>query len=150
CDSKDRERCAFRLVRVGAACDYAQGRSGPVPYLLGVEMPIDVPRTEESLRKAEWRSPCLVVDGTPFRLAVNCRYLITVPKAQVQTWTVVYRLREQLLMDLIHYAGGYVTRPGLVEMGGAPPTLPAADIQQGHADEATAKVPDKSASGISL
>jgi hypothetical protein len=117
-DEGDRARCRFRLVRVGAVCDYAQGRFGPIPYLLGLEIPAEITlaRTDRKPPKAEWLSPVLVVDDSPFYLAVNCRYLITVPKSQVKSWTAVYRLREQLLMDLIDYAGGYISRPGKVEL----------------------------------
>jgi hypothetical protein len=115
-ERNDRARCQLRLVRVGAACDYAQGRGGPIPYLLAVEVPVDVRRDEEHLQMAEWRSPVFVVDGPAFRLTVNCRYFVTVPRAQTEGWNVVYRLREQLLMDLIDYAGGYVTRPGIFEL----------------------------------
>jgi hypothetical protein len=126
-ERNDRARCQLRLVRVGAACDYAQGRGGPIPYLLGVEVPLDVRRDEEHLQMAEWRSPVLVIDGPAFRLTVNCRYLVTIPQAQTEGWTVVYRLREQLLMDLIDYAGGYVTRPGIFELRTRKTPEPAAE-----------------------
>ena len=34
-EKNDRGRCRARLVRIGAACDYAQSRPGPITYLLG-------------------------------------------------------------------------------------------------------------------
>ena len=94
---QDSGRCRVRLVRVGAVCDHAQGHTGPVPYLVG-----------------------LVVSGNnnePFKLHVNSRHLVTVTAAQTQGWEIQYRLREQLLMDLISHAAGYISRPGVVYAG---------------------------------
>lgn len=129
CDPADRPRCTFRLVRVGAACDYAQGKLGPIPYLLALEIPFEIVRTER-LPKAEWLSPVLVLDNAPFRLAVNCRFLITIPKSEVEKWSAVYRLREQLLINLIDYAGGYISRPGIVELQTNIMPVPAAGIDE--------------------
>ena len=114
----DSGRCRVRLVRVGAVCDHAQGHTGPVPYLVGLEIPVDVKRNKVS--DAEWHSPIMVVSGNnnePFKLHVNSRHLVTVTAAQTQGWEIQYRLREQLLMDLISHAAGYISRPGVVYAG---------------------------------
>ena len=110
----DRPKCRIRLVRVGAACDYAQRRKGPIPFLLAAEIPCGTLR--EHLQGSEWRSPILVAnsDEGPFTLVVNSRFLTTVPEEAAQGWQVCYRLREQILMHLIGHAGHYVTRPGIV------------------------------------
>jgi hypothetical protein len=114
---QDFGRCQVRVVRVGAVCDHAQGHTGPVPYLMGVEIPSDMKRNKSS--DAEWRSPLIALAGRnePFRLYVNSRQLITVSAAQAKDWTVQYRLREQLLMDLISHSAGYISRPGVVYAG---------------------------------
>jgi hypothetical protein len=114
---QDSGRCRVRLVRVGAVCDHAQGHTGPVPYLVGLEIPVDVKRNKVS--DAEWRSPIMLVAGNnePFRLHVNSRQLATVTAPQTQGWAIQYRLREQLLMDLISHAAGYSGRPGVVYTG---------------------------------
>jgi len=111
---QDSGRCRVRLVRVGAVCDHAQGHTGPVPYLMGLEIPVDVKQNTPS--KAEWHSPVIVFAGNnePFKLHVNSRQLVTVTAAQTDEWAVQYRLREQLLMDLIDHAAGYISRPGVV------------------------------------
>jgi hypothetical protein len=129
-DRTDRDRCRLKLVRVGAACDYAQGRGGPIPFLLGVEVPVDVRRDERFLQKAEWCSPVFAIQGPPFRLTVNCRYFVTIPQAQTEGWVAAYRLREQLLMDLIDYSGGYVSRPGIVELRMRTMPEPAAESEE--------------------
>ena len=117
-----RGRCRPRLVRVGAACDYAQSRSGPLPYLLGVEIPFSVERQPDNtgavrLPASEWSSSILLLepDFGPFVLAVNSRYALSVTRDDAAGWRPVYRLREQLLMHLISHASSYLSRPGIVQ-----------------------------------
>lgn len=116
---EDHERCQLRLIRIGAACDYAQNRSGPLMYLLGLEIPTELhkPRTQP-MPMSVWSSPTLVTESheAPFVLAVNARYAINVVPATTEAWQPVYRLRELLLMHLIAHAGSYLTRPGYVSL----------------------------------
>ena len=123
-DRGERDLGRLRLVRVGAACDYAQNRPGPLPYLLGVEIPCDAnlktDRDGKTLRApaSEWTSPALLIgQEKPFRLAANARYPLSAAAETARDWTLLYRLREQLLMHLISHASGYLSRPGIVEMG---------------------------------
>ena len=115
--SEDREGCRPRLVRIGAACDYAHNRAGPLTYLFGLEIPEGVKRSGKPPASV-WFSPTLVFepgDG-PFVLAVNARYPLNMAPADAQAWQPVYRLREQLLMHLISHAGSYLARPGIVQL----------------------------------
>lgn len=114
---EDRNECRPRLVRIGAACDYAQSRPGPLTYLLGLEVPKNL-YGRKSRPKSVWSSPTLVTESheAPFVLAVNTRYAINLVPATAETWRPVYRLREQLLMQLIAHAGSYLTRPGIVSL----------------------------------
>ena len=126
---EDRERCRPRLVRIGAACDYAQKRPGPITYLFGLEIPVEVDDRrrvddegrEKKLRASEWPSPpvpALIVEPSdgPFIFAVNVRYSLNVVPDDTKEWQPVYRLREQLLMHLISHAGSYLVRPGIVQL----------------------------------
>ncbi|MCK7579174.1 MAG: hypothetical protein MZV65_27895 [Chromatiales bacterium] len=112
----DREKCCPCLVRVGAACDYAQKRRGPLTYLFGLEIPADLKRN--SPPKAEWISPVMLLngEGNPFRLHVNARFSLARPASGCEGWTVRYRLREQLLMLLLSHSNGYTARPGIVQL----------------------------------
>ena len=118
----DRHSCRTTLVRIGAACDHAQGRRGPLTYLLGLEVPIRVDRTKDangSLRPppSEWPSPVFTLDNIePFRLLVNSRFIRSLASELCQNWTVRYRMREQLVMHLISHANTYVSRPGIVQL----------------------------------
>ena len=115
-EQKDRDRCRPRLVRVGAACDHAQNRLGPLWYLFGLEIACDIKRNRPPA--SEWSSPDLLLEPNagPFFLAVNSRYSVSVPRAEAGKWRRAYRLREQLIMHLISHAGSYLTRPGIVQL----------------------------------
>lgn len=112
----DHAKCRPCLVRVGAACDYAQKRRGPLTYLLGLELPLDLKRSRAP--GAEWISPVLMMngEGAPFRLHVNVRFSLARPAAGCERWKVRYRLREQLLMLLLSHSCGYTARPGIVQL----------------------------------
>lgn len=112
----DHGKCRPCLVRVGAACDYAQKRRGPLTYLLGLEIPADLKRN--SAPGAEWKSPVMLLNGeeNPFRLHVNVRFSLARPASGCEGWTVRYRLREQLLMLLLSHSNGYTARPGIVQL----------------------------------
>lgn len=118
-----RPSCRPRLVRIGANCDHAQGRRGPLTYLVGLEMPHDIARKADASGKvrppaSEWESPVfqLVPAVKPFRLHINTRYPITLAAAACDAWAVQYRLREQLCMHLITFANDYASRPAIVQL----------------------------------
>lgn len=112
----DHANCRPCLVRVGAACDYAQKNRGPLTYLLGMEIPISVKRNLAPA--AEWKSPAFTIDGAPapFRLHVNVRFGLSLIANDCEAWKVRYRLREQLLMLLISHSSNYASRPGIVQL----------------------------------
>lgn len=121
----DHARCRPRLVRVGAVCDHAQKRPGPIPFLFGIEIPVTVERILKDRDgnplqppAAEWRSPAFTLPdiAEPFVLHVNSRFEITRPAAATIEWQAAYRLREQLLMQLVAHTGTYVGRPGVVRL----------------------------------
>ena len=120
----DRPRCRPCLVRIGAVCDHAQSRNGPITYVLGVEIPENAVRMKNKdgqdlkLSESVWRSPVLVKEGIqdPFRLYVNVRFGMNVLPNACDGWQVRYRIREQLLMHLVSHASVYMARPGIVEL----------------------------------
>lgn len=104
-----------RLIRVGAVCDYAQSRPGPISYFFGIETP---PRRAKQLPQSVWTSPPLLLDPSQgvFQLEVNTRFVVTTTSEQVREWRPVYRLREQLLMHLISHGSNHLSRPGLLAL----------------------------------
>ena len=113
--SRDKhDQCAAKFVRIGAPCDYAQQRSGPISYLLALEVPASESRRKKR-PQAVWLSPLLSIDQRKvFRLLVSSVYPFTVLSCQTSSWTANYRLREPLLMELLHEFGTYSTRPGKI------------------------------------
>lgn len=124
-EKKDRARCKAILLRIGAACDYAQNRKGPITYLLGFEIPESAERKKKDdagrdlrLPEAIWQSPVFLTTDSaePFRLLVHIRFPISVLPDTAKDWTSCYRLREQLLMDILASASNYSSRPGIVQL----------------------------------
>lgn len=123
-ERKDRERCRPRLVRIGAACDYAQSKPGPIIYLLGLEIPENAERKKDGkgqlirLSDAIWLSPVFVTpeSAEPMRLYVHDRFALSILPDVCDGWVACYRLREQLLMNLIAHESDYGSRPGIVQL----------------------------------
>lgn len=115
--------CTPVLVRVGAACDYAQSNSGPITYLFGLEIPCSAERQMKDgvpvkASDAIWVSPVIQgsAAGVASRLHVHMRFPQTHLSGATGEWEVLYRLREQLLMHLINAASAHVARPGIVQI----------------------------------
>lgn len=122
-------RCQPVLVRVGAACDYAQNRMGPITYLFGMIIPVDAARQKKNNKDgiegdvlkpsdAVWESPIFDFPGAGVasRLYVHIRFPQTHLPKKTSEWKVLCRLREQLLTHLISAASSYVARPGIVQL----------------------------------
>ncbi len=101
------------LVQTQAACDYAQTQPGPLPFHLGLRLPASVVRTGTP-PAALWRSPCFEHDGQVHFLHVNARFQVSLPGGKARQAPPLFRLREQLLNDLIYQIHGYGARPGII------------------------------------
>ena len=113
--STDGGRC--RWVQAQAACDYAQSRAGPVPCYLGLEMPFPA-RRSGTPPAALWLSPALEVDGAVRQLRVSATFPVSVGPAEFDRQTPIYRLREQILNDLIYHLHSHGARPGFLSFRG--------------------------------
>jgi len=117
------EKCTPVLVRVGAACDYAQSNRGPILFLFGLVIPESAERQMKGgqpvkLSDAIWRSPVFSIPGATdvYRLFVHIRFPLTSLRTHCEKWEVCFRLREQLLMHLISAASTHIARPGIVQL----------------------------------
>ena len=113
-EQADRRRSRLCLLRIGAACDFAQARKGLIPFVLGAVIPVEIERTKPPL--AEFVTPPFILpdfDG-PVRMAWNVRMTATRTETQIATWAPAWRLREQLLAQIVMQGAGYATRPGIV------------------------------------
>lgn len=118
CMSVKAERAVSRLcvLRVGASCDYAQNRRGPVPFMLGAIMPATAQRREDNLPKAEILTPALMIEGfdSPVRIAFNAHLTVTMVPDEFDGWAPLCRLRESLLMQITSHGAHHATRPAII------------------------------------
>jgi hypothetical protein len=121
------------LVRIGASCDYAQNKEGPIPYVFGFRVnsrkykcrEIDFANPElkfKSKKISDWASPLFYYESLdqtriqPFHLVLNLQLIITAVKGKFDTYTTVYRIREQLLNQIILRTANFSSRPGITEL----------------------------------
>lgn len=111
-----KEMCKRVLVQAQAACDHAQGQPGPLPFYLGLELPTSRIRKGRKPPMACWTSPTFTDSGDDeIRvLHVNARFGIFLPRDIVRPIIPVYRLREQLINELIYHIHSYGSRPGVI------------------------------------
>lgn len=115
---KDNDPFHWVLVQTQAACDYAQSRPGPLPFHLGLYL--SESKVKKSLIKkgkapaALWCSPCFDHDQQVRYLHVNARFPVSLSREEASQASPRFRLREQLLNDLIYHLHGYSARPGII------------------------------------
>lgn len=116
-EKADRARCTPVLVRIGAVCDFAQRKPGPLPYLLGLIVPSDIAHKDIAQLKSELASPVFLLDEAqgPVRLLVNARFQISLVSPPAE-FTPLFRIREQMLATIVAHASEYQTRPGVVKL----------------------------------
>lgn len=120
--------CTPVLVRIGASCDYAQNKKGPLIYLFGLFVPDNVEwvKIDEEIKKmpeAIWKSPTFKMPRTeepkieePGCFYVHMRLPFSVLPEEASSWKPYCRIREQLMTHLITLTGQYATRPGFVSV----------------------------------
>lgn len=112
------EELSWVLVQCQAICDYAQHKPGPLPYYLGLELPDTSRAKNKKHPEALWASPPFEKDGSTVYLHVNARFPVSMPQKFAEQKNVRYRLREQLLNDLIYHIHSYGARPGMLRFQG--------------------------------
>ena len=102
------------LVQCQAACDYAQKQPGPIPYQLGLLVPAERRVKNRKPPDALWQSPRFDFNDEVFFLHVNARFSLSLPPVYATAEEPLFRLREQLLNQLIYELHSYGARPGIV------------------------------------
>ena len=111
--------CRFRwvLVQVQAACDHAQSHPGPVPCYLGLDFP-DANRRSGTPPASLWRSPPFELNDEVRLLCISARFPVSMPRGLAHAARPIYRLREQILNDLIYHLHSHGARPGMISFRG--------------------------------
>ena len=102
------------LVQTQAACDYAQTQPGPLPFHLGLSLPEAKARKGKKPPVALWISPCFEFNEERRLLHVNARFQMSLLSTATKESQPLFRLREQLLNDLIHRLHSHGARPGII------------------------------------
>jgi len=112
----DRKSSRLCVLRIGASCDYAQNRKGPIAFMLGAIVPAEAIRDPARLPKAEIVTPPLAVGGFEgaVRFVFNAHLTFTMVPAEFTNWEPLCRLREQLLMQITTHGAQHSTRPAII------------------------------------
>lgn len=105
------------LVQSQAACDYAQRQPGPLPFYLGLDIDLSN-MSRDKPPAALWTSPPFEINERMRVLRVSARFQVSLSVQLVETNSPLYRLRDQLLTDLIHHVHTYGARPGMISFRG--------------------------------
>jgi hypothetical protein len=105
-------RFRWLLIQVQAACDHAQRQPGALPFVLALEMP--ELSAKDPAPQALWSSPAFQADTGVRVLKANARFAVSLGRDEAKSAQAMYRIREQLLNDLIHRIHSYGSRPGIV------------------------------------
>ncbi len=116
CFAADNDCFRWVLVQTQAACDHVLSRPGPVPCYLGLEMPF--PTRAGVPPMALWKSPALELDSKIRQLRVSALFPLSIGPAKfseaIDNATPIYRLREQMLNELIYHMHSHGARPGMM------------------------------------
>jgi hypothetical protein len=128
-------KCRPRLIRIGAPCDSAQPKLGPLAYLFALEWPfanadgangtdgkkLNFRAKSSRIRKdLEWQSPIFDFDdrNNPGRISAFKNLVLSVPKDEAKDWIPVYRFRDELISEITHSYARYIARIGIVTLPG--------------------------------
>ena len=118
CKNFDPGSSCFRwvLVQCQAACDYAQSSPGSLPYYMGLDFP-EEHRSGNNPPDSTWRGPVFEFNGEIRRLRVNAGFPLALPSSDTRDVAPLYRLREQVLNDLLYHVHSHGARPGMMSFG---------------------------------
>ncbi len=111
----------WRLVQIDAACDSAQSKPGVIPYVLALELPRtfanNSKKASSKTPEALWLSPWFEKDDEVVQIRAHPRLIQGFsPSFACRHLTIEFRIRDQLLEDLVFAARTYAARPGYVSV----------------------------------
>ncbi len=112
CPNSDKN--GWVLVQAQAACDYAQKNPGPLPFYLAMDLKEHAINSGDPPPQSLWMSPKFHMNGSIRQLQVNTRIQSPLVEAEARLLTPLYRMREQLLAQLLHLVQGNSARPGII------------------------------------
>lgn len=117
---KEFDGAKWVLLQSQAACDYAQKKPQILSYFLGLEIVCSAVRNpragEMALPESLWISPVFSIDEVDKVLLFNAGSLLVFPTKITMKAQPIYRLREQILNDLLFKLRNHQSRPGIISL----------------------------------
>lgn len=110
-------RFRWVLVQCRAACDHAQSNTGSLTYLLGLDFLERHTDTSGKPPASTWLGPTFEFDGEIRRLRVSASFPLALPASVTSDVAPIYRLRNQMLNDLLYHVHSHGARPGMMSFG---------------------------------
>lgn len=108
------EQFTFIELEVSPICDYAQTKWKKSRLVSGVIYPIDISaKSRDHLYKVD---PVIMIDGEPKRLIFDFHLFKSLDNQVVEERDIWFRLKRELLLDIIANLSGHVNRPGIAYM----------------------------------
>lgn len=115
----DKPKARMVLIRGGAACDQAQEKAGPIPFMLGVLAPKPKRPDKPSLAVLRCDREIVFIDadhGIEW-LMVHARFSVTIVKSDLEAFSQpLFRIREPLLMKILFHTSSHAMRPGTLTL----------------------------------
>lgn len=111
----------WRVIQIDAACDFAQSKPGVVPYILALILPRPFANNSKKASStsppALWRSPWFAFEGEIFQLRAHPRMILGYKPWYARKYLkLTFRIRDQLLEDIVFNARTYAARPGFISV----------------------------------
>lgn len=109
-------KASVAQIRIGAACDYAQKSTGPIPYALAAVLPVKGGAKIHELypKSTGWISPELDLGNGIIQLFVDARFVRVRGENVATAFKAIGRIKEQLLLELVAAVSHHSSRPGIV------------------------------------
>lgn len=114
--AKYKDKVKVAQIRIGAACDYAQKTTGPIPYALAALLPVREGEKAHELtpKSTAWISPELDFGDGIVQFFVQPRFVRVRGEGVAAKFKTFGRIKEQLLLELVEAVGHHSSRPGIV------------------------------------
>jgi len=110
---KTLENGRFCFLRIGAVCDARQKRKGPVPLALTLIVPNKGFVNSKTLPAGQYEIEGLQLLGKAEpQKAIISRLEIHLIRDHLKDWEVLFRLRDQIMLEVNSYRANHLARPG--------------------------------------
>lgn len=115
------QQMKLHLVEIGAECDHVQGKVSTHRYLLALLVPLSL-KNKCINKKGECKNASILDSGSlylkakdgVYHLLISCRCFMSLAPAQVVDGAASFRLRKDLMNEVVHNYTTHARRPGVM------------------------------------